>query len=203
MTDIIDFAATKTLRSSLRKQRRALSPFVLRQAEQHIVHQVMHLPELKACQHIGIYLDDFGEIPTKKIMFELFKRGKQVYLPFICSMNQTLRWQQISLQQWRSQRFSIHRLGVKQAMQTRAQAIQTLDMVLMPLVIFDLKGHRVGMGGGFYDRTLANSPHLPYRVGLAHDFQQSVQLIQTHQWDQALDAVCTPTRHYRFKRNIH
>lgn len=200
MVEILDFAQTKQLRVTLKKQRRSLNQFALRQAEQHILHQVMQLPELKSCQHIGIYLDDFGEIPTKKIMFELFKRHKRVYLPLICSMNQTLHWQPISLQQWRSQRFAIHRLGVRQAMQSRGQATYKLDILLMPLVIFDNKGHRVGMGGGFYDRTLAQSPHQPYRVGLAHDFQQSLKEIQTHSWDQALDCICTPTRRDRFKR---
>lgn len=188
-----------TLRKDIRKQRRVLSRYALAKAAQKIVFQTNQHPELKYAKHIGIYLDAFGEIPTDKLIFALLKQHKKVYLPVICPMNQQLLWQEISIQQMRNQRFIRHRLGIKQAVQHRGLNVSRLDVVIMPLVIFDQLGQRIGMGGGFYDRTLAMHPYRPFRLGLAHDFQKSKLILQQQKWDQKLHAVLTPTRHYNFR----
>ena len=64
-----------------------------------------------------------------------------------------------------------------------------LDIVFMPLVAWDPSGTRLGMGGGFYDRTLANSQGA-LRVGLAYSVQEVEQLPQ-EDWDVRLNAVVT------------
>jgi 5-formyltetrahydrofolate cyclo-ligase len=68
----------------------------------------------------------------------------------------------------------------------------SLDVVLVPLVAFDRRGHRVGFGAGFYDRTF-EGPERPLLVGLAHDLQE-LPPWQPEPWDVTLDAVATPTR---------
>ncbi len=81
---------------------------------------------------------------------------------------------------------------------TRASAsAQTLDLVLVPLVAFDRRGHRLGMGGGFYDRALSfrlrrrrwRGPRL---IGLAYAMQE-LPAIAPAPWDVRLDAVLTET----------
>jgi len=65
------------------------------------------------------------------------------------------------------------------------------DVVLAPLVAFDEHGHRLGQGGGFYDRAMAaRKAHTPVVIGIAHAFQQ-VDLVPTESWDIRLDAVVT------------
>ncbi|TXJ08307.1 MAG: 5-formyltetrahydrofolate cyclo-ligase [Acinetobacter sp.] len=200
MRDLLDFNDISIQRRLIRKQRRILSPYVLRQSAQQITHKMLRHPKIKTAQHIGLYLDAFGEVPTHQLILALLQQHKQVYLPVICSMTQNLQWRKISLAQLRNQRFTLHRLGMKQPMQGRCRLVQTLDVMVMPLVIFDEQGHRVGMGGGFYDRTLAQHPYRPYRMGLAYDFQKSTALLQQQVWDEPIDAVCTPTRYWQFKR---
>ncbi len=187
-------------RKAIRKQRQQLDRFALKKAAQCINQQILRHPKVKSAQHIAIYLDMFGEIPTRALMFNLLKQNKQLYLPVICNMDKKLLWQRVSIHQLRNQRFSTHPLGMKQAVQRRGQTMQRLELVLMPLVIFDEFGHRVGMGGGFYDRTLASQPYLPYRLGLAYDFQKSPTALIQYPWDQALDEVCSPTQRWQFKR---
>jgi len=88
-----------------------------------------------------------------------------------------------------------HRFGMKEPKNGRKLFIYQLDLVCMPLVGFDRQCHRLGMGGGFYDRTLENwqQTQRPFPVGLAHDCQQ-VDLIPTEMWDVPLPALITPSR---------
>lgn len=187
------------LRRQIRQKRRRLSVFQQRQSEQKLLAQFRRLPIFHQSQHIGIYLDAFGEVRTRQIILACFKQSKNVYLPMVCNMNQHLVWIKITQQQYLNQRFALHHLGMKQAMHSRGQSIQSLDLVCMPLLACDLKGHRIGMGGGFYDKTLSRAGYAPYRLGLAHDFQVLEENIQPQTWDQALDAVLTPTKSLLFK----
>lgn len=78
-----------------------------------------------------------------------------------------------------------------------------LDAVLVPLVAFDASGHRLGMGGGYYDRYFA--PRLrstgmrPRLIGIAHAFQQ-VPRLERQPWDVPLDAVITESGYTWFRR---
>lgn len=71
---------------------------------------------------------------------------------------------------------------------------QDLDMVILPLVSFDRFGGRLGMGGGFYDRTFAfrkeNSGIKPILLGVAHSCQESERL-SLDVWDIPLDVIVT------------
>jgi len=73
-----------------------------------------------------------------------------------------------------------------------------LDLMIIPVVGFDRYGHRIGMGGGYYDRTfsyLRTRQHWrrPYIVGFAFDEQELVR-IHTNKWDIPLNAIVTPSR---------
>lgn len=85
---------------------------------------------------------------------------------------------------------------------------EDLDIVLMPLLGFDLQGKRLGMGGGYYDRcfsfkknneTIINKSayKTPLLIGYAYDFQE-VENIREDPWDVALDAIVTESRFILF-----
>lgn len=188
------------LRRQLRQQRRRISSFKQRQSQQQTCTRLRRHAIFKHSQHIGVYLHAFGEIHTQQLIMECFALGKQVYLPMICNMNQHLVWVKISKQQYINRRFAMHRLGMQQAMQNRARAVTQLDLLIMPLLACDLLGTRLGMGGGFYDKTLSRAAKKPYRLGLAHDFQLLTTPLQREAWDQPLDALVTPQRFLTFKR---
>ena len=88
--------------------------------------------------------------------------------------------------------------------------VRQCDVILMPLVGFDVSGNRLGMGGGYYDRTLsftqreqdAHSPSggkAPKLVGIAHDIQE-VDTLPIAPWDVPLDAIVTPSRTLQFTK---
>lgn len=74
-----------------------------------------------------------------------------------------------------------------------------IDMVLVPMLIFDQQGQRVGYGKGFYDRFLAACAPSCKKIGLC--FFPPVEKIETNEHDQALDVVITPERVYSFERS--
>ena len=79
--------------------------------------------------------------------------------------------------------------------------LRSLDLVLMPLVGFDTQGNRLGMGGGYYDRSFAflhrhshwRKPHL---MGTAYEFQRLSKL-DAQPWDVPLDAIVTEANLYK------
>jgi 5-formyltetrahydrofolate cyclo-ligase len=95
-------------------------------------------------------------------------------------------------------------IPVPVAGRTTTRRARELDVVVAPVVAFDAKGHRLGTGGGWYDRTLAfrrQRPHLrrPIFIGVAYAFQQVDSLV-VHDRDIALDAIVTPRGARRFGR---
>ena len=192
----------KTLRKQLRQQRRAVTRTQQQHAQQAVLQRLIRLPKFQYAKKVGLYLDAFGEIHTQRIIEYCFVQGKQVYLPMICNMNQRLVWVQISLQQYRKQRFAHHRLGMQEPRTSRGKHISHLDMLLMPLLACDTHGTRIGMGGGYYDRTLAFAPQRPYRLGIAHDFQLIHARLPRKNWDQPVDALLTPQYFLQFKRKL-
>ena len=75
-----------------------------------------------------------------------------------------------------------------------------LDLILAPLVGFDTHGNRLGMGGGYYDRTFAYLKHRlhwqkPRLIGLAYELQRVADLAN-HAWDVPLQSVVTEQHIY-------
>ena len=191
----------KKLRQHLQQQRKSVSGFEHQRAQQQVFQRLIRLKKFQQAHKVGIYLHAFGEVHTRQIIEYCFKQHKQVYLPMICTMNQQLRWVKISQRQYRNQRFSHHALGMQEPMASRGVHVSHLDLLILPLLACDLLGTRIGMGGGFYDKTLASSRyHRPFRLGLAHHFQLVPQRLIREKWDQPLDGLLTPQQHLRFKR---
>lgn len=180
----------KHLRKQLRQHRRTLSLRTRQQAGRVTCQRLGRLAVFRQARHVGIYLSAFGEVPTQAIINRCLKSQKKIYLPQIRHFDQKLLWVPISRQQWRNRRFFMHRLGMYEPRQ-RGIAVSRLDLLIMPLLAFDRYGSRLGMGGGFYDRTLWKKPQA-YRLGLAYAFQQIRQL-DRQPWDQPLDAILTPS----------
>lgn len=190
----------KILRKQLRQQRRTVSIFQQKQSQQHILNQLRRIKTFQHAEKIGVYLHAFGEIQTDQIIEYCFKQHKKVYLPMICNMNQQLVWVKITQQQYRNKRFSHHPLGMQEPMAGRGWHVSTLDLLIMPLLACDREGTRIGMGGGFYDKTLAGATHKPFRLGIAHDFQLLDVTLHRENWDQPLDALATPSQYLSFIR---
>ena len=97
----------------------------------------------------------------------------------------------------RTQRWQKNRFGIREPVDQKQHQVPAwrLSLVLMPLVGFDPQGNRLGMGGGFYDRTFAYRTRRktwpgPTLLGVAHHCQK-VSALPVASWDIPLDAIIT------------
>ena len=125
--------------------------------------------------------------------------GYLPYLPVVGSLGQhdkRLRFVPIYHGKFLNVPTRIHSLGMKQNHHRRLLWARELDVIICPLVAVDKNGNRMGMGGGFYDTTLAKSYQAglknPLKIGWCYDFQVAEQL-ERQPWDVPLDGLITPS----------
>lgn len=187
------------LRRQLRQARRQLSPLQQKQAARDLYRQLAQHPLFRRARHIALYLPSDGEIDPGPLLRAAQRRGKSTYLPVLSAWPRThMVFQRVQAHEPLARnRFRIAEPLANPARQRRAW---TLDLILLPLVGFDENGGRLGMGGGFYDRSLAyrqlrKNWHKPTLLGLAHECQK-VDRLALASWDVRLQAVVTDRRWY-------
>ncbi|MBK5440468.1 5-formyltetrahydrofolate cyclo-ligase [Pseudomonas sp. TH32] len=188
------------LRRMLRKARRALTPSEQRQAALGLYRQLAQHPLFRRAKHISLYLPTDGEIDPRLLLRAAQRRGKATYLPVLSAWPRT----KMVFQRVRpGEKLSPNRFRIlePQVNVSRQRKVWALDLVLLPLVGFDDVGGRLGMGGGFYDRSLAymarrKSWRKPTLLGLAHECQKVERLAQAS-WDVPLEGTVTDKDWYR------
>lgn len=183
------------LRQLIRHRRQQLTSEQQQHAAQALAERFCHWPDLGHYQHIALYLSNDGELDTWPLIHALWQQHKQLYLPLLHPFTAGhLLFQHFTPDTpLRSNRFGIPEPDWSCP---DLMPLAQLDLVATPLVAFDHKGNRLGMGGGFYDRTLAhfamhNAHGKPRVIGLAHSCQQ-LESIPTEAWDIPLPAIGTP-----------
>ena len=184
----------QSLRRLLRQARRALTPLQQKQAAKALYRQLAQDPQVGRARHVALYRPTNGEIDPRPLLREAQRRGKRVYLPVLNAWPQEKMVFQRLLPEERLQK---NRFRILEPRANRAQQrkVWALDLVMMPLVGFDEFGGRLGMGGGFYDRSLAylarrRQWRKPTLLGLAHECQK-VDRLELASWDVALQATVT------------
>ncbi|MFP8967616.1 5-formyltetrahydrofolate cyclo-ligase [Pokkaliibacter sp. CJK22405] len=202
-------ADEKTL---LDKQKQAIRRMVrdrrnsLTQEQQHLAglalaHHLVADPLYRRAKRIALFLSSDGEIDTQPLIELALASNKSVYLPVLDPLVGT----QMHFQHFDEDTPLVNnRFGIAEPAFNPTDRLrpQQLNLVFMPLVAFDHAGHRLGMGGGFYDRAFAflkqGSWQVPL-VGLAHHCQQ-VEHVPTGSWDIPLAAIATDQGIFRFNK---
>jgi 5-formyltetrahydrofolate cyclo-ligase len=184
-------SARRPLRAELRAKRRALPAAERLAAAQRLARNVDNAFPLRAGKRVAIYASMREEIGTAPLIELAQRRGCRVFLPRIERRTGRLHF----LEMLPEGRETTNHLGIVEPHGSFVVGARWLDLVLMPLVGFDDRGVRLGMGGGYYDRTFAyRNVHSTWRgprlVGVAYAFQQ-VPFIHAEAHDVLLDAVVT------------
>ena len=188
----------KQLRQLIREKRRQLSTSERHSAGRRLLRQFTSCPEYLFSDRVAVYLTNDGEIETQWLINDLQRRGKEVYLPVLHPMRKGhlafIRYQPNT--RMRSNRYGISEPDFRYG---RIIPARFLSLICLPLVAFDSRGNRLGMGGGYYDRTLAfmhKDGQKPALAGCAYAFQE-VKLLPAESWDIPLQRIVTDERAIR------
>lgn len=188
-------------RRRLRSRRRTLPHRQRHAAARQAARQFPLATLFARHQRIALYLASDGELDPAPLLQRLQDAGRQCYLPVLNRHHRRpMHFAEYQAgMPMRPNRYAIPEPAVSPAQMLPAQA---LDLLIMPLVGFDGSGNRLGMGGGFYDRTLAFLRHRrrlrrPQLIGLAYHFQR-LDRLQERPWDVPLDGILTEKYLQRF-----
>lgn len=187
------------LRKNIADKRKALTPEKEAECAKALLEQVKKFLPFTQSRNLAFYIAAFGEINPDPILQLALKQNKNCYLPTVeFSTDKQLNFIQYqTTDQLQKNRYLILE---PQFDESKIIPATQLDLVFMPLLAFDLAGHRLGMGAGYYDATFnfllqSTRPTKPLLVGLAYDWQQ-IESLDSEIWDVAMDAIITEKNIY-------
>ncbi|WP_245688295.1 5-formyltetrahydrofolate cyclo-ligase [Thiohalomonas denitrificans] len=187
------------IRRTMRRQRRALSEQERQRRSNALVMQLLRTPLFRRSRHIALYISNDGEVDLHALAERACRMGKRCYLPVLSPLFHNRLW----FAPYRPGcRMTPNRFGIPEpdVACSAMRRVWSLDLVLAPLVAFDAMGNRLGMGGGFYDRTFAylnqrHRWHKPRILGTAFEFQRVGEL-PCESWDVPMNGIITETQFY-------
>jgi 5-formyltetrahydrofolate cyclo-ligase len=173
-----------TLRQHFQTRRRQLNAEQRTRANQTINQYLCAFEPLRSARLVAAYAAGAAEVDIHDTVEHLWRNGQQVALPVIATDGHMDFYRYTTNTEVRKNRF-----GIVEPANGDLIAPAHIDIVLTPLVAFDGNGTRLGMGGGYYDRYLAQTQ--AYVLGVAYACQRSESLLPSEPWDMALNAVVT------------
>ena len=188
----------KQLREQLREKRRAMPAHEREHCARQLAKNLAKTPLFRHSKHIAFYIANDGELDLRPLMRIAWRMKKKCYLPIL---SPPFRRHMLYFAQYNhgdpliANQYAIPEPKVSPR---RWRSGRRLNLVLTPLVAFDALGNRLGMGGGYYDRTFAYLRHhhswrRPRLAGIAYDFQR-VEKLDNASWDVPLSLIATPEK---------
>lgn len=181
------------LRTIYRKKRLALSPEQVQIGSEAIAKLFFeHFSPLPTERvHVFLPIEKWNEVNTNCILNPLKEKGIPVAVPKVEGRSLV----HIALE--KETVLAPTSLGILEPLYGQLLNEESLDYILVPLLVFDQKGYRIGYGGGYYDRFLARCKKSAKRIGLSllPPFEGDLPI---DPWDVPLDCVITPERLWRF-----
>lgn len=176
------------LRKKFRESRQTISLEYRQQAAEAAAYHFSQSEIFKQAENIGCYFpfgDEFNSLP---VVEAIWQASKNCYLPILTDENKLEFRAYKKNDVLKKNRYQIP----EPVAEAKSISLEQLNLVIAPLVAFDLQGHRLGTGGGYYDRTFGSlsSSDRPIILGLAYAAQQAY-FLPSDEWDVNLDGVIT------------
>ena len=171
----------KALRAQIREQKRAMTEEQIRQASACLMEKFVATKAYKEAKTIYGYLPYNQEVRTVPILEQALADGKGVAVPKVYGEEMKFIYMtDLSLVEKSD-------FGIPEPVADDPVADDPTALVLMPGLAFDKEGHRIGYGGGYYDKFLAQEPEHP-TVALCYGFQM-LPVLETEEFDIPVDCV--------------
>lgn len=187
----------KEFRKEMLTKRRSLSHHRVEHESQKICRKVMDSSSFETATTVLAYMPTQNEVDVIDIIVQSLLQGKTVGIPRCLDKAGHMEFRQItSFQEVAPGAYGILEPTTDCPLLEPAEAL-----LLVPGVAFDADGFRLGYGGGYYDRYLAEHPEL-HTMGMAYD-EQIVEKLPVGLYDQKLQDIVTPTRWFMTERKEH
>ncbi|MBT4836805.1 MAG: 5-formyltetrahydrofolate cyclo-ligase [Methylococcales bacterium] len=193
------------IRKYIRQKRKNLTDSEQQSKSVAIFNNSLQCKKLRFSKTIAGYFPHAGEASPLHILEQAHTQHKTCLFPVLkAKPSQSLYFFPHQL----GAALTYNRFGIAEPRKTPRNIKPTwsIDVILMPLVAFDETGNRLGMGGGFYDRTLAYLKHRsywkkPHLIGIAYEFQK-IDNLKSNNWDIPLNEIITEKKVYCFNKKI-
>lgn len=171
----------KVLRAQIREKKRAMTPQQIEEKSNLLAQKFLSCEAYRNANTVYGYLPYNQEVRTTPMLEQALKEGKQVAVPKV--YGEEMRFILLEDLSQVEKGYA----GIPEPIADGPVAEDTKALVLMPGLAFDAQGHRIGYGGGFYDKFLAAEPDHP-TVALCYDFQL-LDKLETEEYDIPVDLV--------------
>ncbi len=160
-------ANKKALRASIKQKRRALSIEYRQQASRKMQAELTRLPCYQAAEYIMLYMAMQDEVQLDELIAMVLKDGKKAAIPLVTGAGLMEAVELSDMADLVPDKYGIKTVSEEKR---RLIAPDKIDLIIVPGVAFDKAGHRLGMGGGFYDRFMLRASRA-VRAALTYDCQ--------------------------------
>jgi len=183
--------ATKDqLRKEIKKKRKNLSKDELREKSTAIKNRLFKMKLFRHAQTILFYVSYSNEVYTHDMIKESIAIGKHVIVPKSVTQDNTLILSK--LKSWGDLEIGAYNILEPKKETIGEVDVESIDLIIVPGVVCDESGNRIGHGKGYYDRLLNKSQNMP-AIGLAFELQM-VDNIESEQHDEKIDVIITEDR---------
>ena len=180
----------RNLRKKIIEQRLSLLQKEVEQKSDTIMSTLFSTDYYKKAKVVMFYVDMRNEVMTKKAIIKALSEGKRVVVPRVKKGYGLLAMEIKSLDELKPGTF-----GVLEPPEMEEVILEEIDLVVVPGVVFDKKGYRIGYGGGYYDRFLPKLRKDAKKIAVAFEMQM-VDFIPAESHDIKMDAIITEKRLY-------
>ena len=186
------------IRTEVLKKRNELPREQCREDSIMIAKRVLSLKKVQKAEIIFLYASYKNEVGTKKLIQKLLSMGKKVALPKVREEEMDF----FLIRSW--EELVLGYQGILEPDGAGQIVVPTKnDVMLLPGVVFDRKGNRIGYGGGYYDKYLdQQKDNLPCLIGIGYEMQMFSDIIPTEPQDKSLDFVVTEKKVRKTKRKF-
>ena len=175
------------LRDSYRQKRISIPPNDRIILHKEITRVLLTSVTLKRCNTIAVYLNLPSEVNLSEFIRNAQKRGQSVCVPVVDATKKAMEFRDLPVNFERQKNRTEENLAL--LTQKKRELIE-LDCALVPLLVFDSQGNRIGMGGGYYDKFFKNPKTRPLLVGVAYELQKAEKIIP-QEWDVRMDMIAS------------
>ena len=178
------------LRKEVLQKRNSLSDSQITKRSKLIQEKLIGSAEFIESKSIGVYLPIGSEVQTDYIIRNALESDKIVMLPRVI-INE-LHFFIVEKHDYYHDSLDVNKFGIKEPKKTNMK-LDFIDLLIVPGIVFDSRGYRIGYGYGYYDKFMAEK-NFSKSIGLAYDFQVMKNPIPKFEFDKKIDILITDDR---------